>query len=78
MIVGLAFLDDQHRVLALAEGEELVVDQRIGDIQDVERHLGFAIEVGEPEALQRADHAIVHAALHDDADARLRRRRRTR
>ena len=77
-IVGLAFLDDQHRVLVVAEVDELVVDQRIGDVEHIERHFGLAIEVGEAETLQGADHAIVHAALHDDADAAVRRGRRTR
>ena len=37
-MVGLAFLDDQHRLLVLAEGEELIIDQRIGDVEDIERH----------------------------------------
>ena len=78
MIVGLAFLDDEHRVLVFAEVEELVVDQRIGDVQDIERHFGVAIDVGKAEALQRADDAVIHAALQDDADAALRRARRTR
>ena len=68
-VVRLAFLDHQHRVLARAEVEELVVDQRIGDVQHIERHVGAAADVGEAEALQRADDAVVHAALHDDADA---------
>ena len=43
-VVGLALLDDEHRVLALAEVEELVVDQRIDDVEDVERHVGLAVE----------------------------------
>ena len=56
-IVGLAFLDDQHGILALAEGEELVVDQRIDGVEHVERHVGVAVGVGKADALQRADHA---------------------
>ena len=67
-VVGLALLDDQHRVLALAEAQEFVVDQRVDGVQHVERHVGLAIGVGEADALQRADHGVVHAALHDDAD----------
>ena len=67
-VVGLAFLDDQDGVLAFAERQELVVDQRIDGVQHIERHVGVAIGVGKAEALQRADHRIVHAALHDDAD----------
>ena len=67
-VVGLAFLDHQHRILAFAERQELVVDQRIDGVQHVERNLGLAISVGKADALQRPDHRIVHAALHDDAD----------
>ena len=67
-VVGLALLDDEHRILALAEVQELVVDQRVGDVEHIERHVGLAVDVGEAEALQRADDAVVHAALHDDAD----------
>ena len=67
-VVRLAFLDDQHRVLADAERHQFVVDQRIGDVHDVERHTRRAPDVGEPEPLQRADDAVVHAALQDDAD----------
>ena len=77
-VVGLAFLDHEHRVLAFAERQELVVDQRIDGVQHVKRNLGLAISVGKADALQRADHGIVHAALHDDADRAVLRRRRTR
>ena len=68
-IVGLALFDDKDRFLVLAEGRELIIDQWIGDVQDIERHFGFAIEVGEAQTLQCADDAVIHAALHDDADA---------
>ena len=47
---------------------DLVVDQRVGDVQAVNRHRGFAVNVGKAELLQRAHDRIVHAALHDDAD----------
>ena len=36
-VVGLALLDDQDGVLVAAEVDHLVVDQRIGDVEDVER-----------------------------------------
>ena len=62
-VVRLPLLDDQHRVLVAGEVEELLVDQRIGDVQHVERHVGAAADVGEAEPLQRAHHAVVHAAL---------------
>ena len=64
----LAFLDDQDRLLARAEPHELGVDQRIGDVEHVERDAALAEHVGEPEHLERAQRGVVHAALHDDAD----------
>ena len=66
--IRLAFLDHQHRALADAERDQFVVDQRIGDVQDMERHARRAPNVGEAEQLQRAHDAVVHAALQDDAD----------
>ena len=77
-VVGLAFLDDQHRVLAFAEVQKLVVDQRVGGVEHIKRNVRLAIVVGEPHALQCADHGIVHAALHDDADRTVVLARRTR
>ena len=37
---GLAFLDDQHRALAGAELDDLLGDQRIGDVEAVDGDLG--------------------------------------
>ena len=42
--------------------------QRVGDVQDVERHAGVAPDVGQASPHQRPHHAVVHAALQDDAD----------
>ena len=53
--IGLAFFDQQHGALAGAESQDLVVHQRVGHVQDVERHLAVAERVGEPEQFQRAD-----------------------
>ena len=64
----LALLDDQDRLLAGAEADELVVDQRIGDVEHVERNAAVAEHIGEPEHLERAHRGVVHAALHHDAD----------
>ncbi len=66
--VGLAFLDHQHGALAGAEAHELLVDQRIGDVEHVERDAAGAEDVGEPDDFERAQRGVVHAALHDDAD----------
>ena len=67
-VVGLAFLDDQDGLLAGAEADELLVDQRIGDVHHVERHLAVAERVGEAVQHQRADRGVVEAALQHDAD----------
>jgi hypothetical protein len=69
--VGLALFDQKNRLLALAEAKELVLDDRIGDVHHVKRHLGLAMDICEAQPLQRADHAIVHAALKRDADLAL-------
>ncbi len=51
-VVGLPLLDDQHRILVAGEVEELFIDERIGDVQHIERHVGAAADVGEAEPLQ--------------------------
>ena len=66
--IRLAFLDDQHRALACAEFGQLVGDDRVRDVQHVQRHLRFSERVGKSEQLQRAEHAVVHAALQDDPE----------
>ena len=45
----------------------------IGNIHDVERNCGVAIDIGKAELLKGAHDAIVHAAEHDDADVALGR-----
>ena len=47
---GLAFLDREHGALAFAKAQDLAFDQRIGDVENVDRHLGFAERIGEPHA----------------------------
>ncbi len=64
----LALLDDQNRFFPRAEADEFGVDQRIGDVEHVERDAAIAEHIGEPEDFERAQRSIVHAALHDDAD----------
>jgi hypothetical protein len=53
-VLRLALLHDQHRGLAAAEAHDLRVDERIGDIEHVERQLRVAGGVGQTEQLQRA------------------------
>src|SRR6218665_143207 len=67
-VVGLAFLDHQHGPLATAEPVHLVLDQRVGDVQDVQRHAAGAEQVGLAQQFERAQHAVGQAAEGHDAD----------
>ena len=65
---GLSFLDHQHRLLAAAEVDHLAVDDRVGHVHHIERHARLAPDIGKSGLAQRGDDAVIHAALHDDAD----------
>src|SRR5215831_11288763 len=65
---GLAFLDDEHRVLVRAEPNDLLRHERIGHVQAVDRERTLAECVRETELLERAHDRVVHPALADDAD----------
>ncbi len=65
--VRLALLDDEDVALANTEGGDLVVDERIGNVQHMDRHSRRAVDVGDTEKLERPECGVVHAALHDDA-----------
>ena len=65
---GLSFLDHQHRFLAAAEVDHLAVDDRVGHVHHIERHARLAPDIGKSGLAQRRDDAVIHAALHDDAD----------
>jgi len=67
-VFGLAFLDHDHRLLAKAEVDDLLVDHRIGHVHHIDRYDRVAVDVGEPEILQRPHDVVVHAALDDQAD----------
>ena len=67
-VVGLAFLNEQHSALALAELDHLVIDYRVGDIHDVERDLALAVDIGKFQQFECAVHVIEQATLQDDAD----------
>ena len=43
--VRLSFLDEQHSLLVGAELHDFVVDDGVGDVHDVERDLGVAVDV---------------------------------
>ena len=67
-VVGKAFLDHQHGALAGAEGGDFFRHQRIDDVEHQHRHARFAEYVGQPHALERAQHAVGQTAHDDDAD----------
>jgi hypothetical protein len=53
----------------LQKRSDLVVDHRVGDVHHVQRHARLAPNRSAMvQALQRAQHVVVHAALRDDAD----------
>ena len=67
VVVGLAFFHHQHGLLALAKAHHLVFDQRVGHVQDVQRHARLAEQVGQVQLHQRAQRVVGHAAQHDHA-----------
>jgi hypothetical protein len=67
-VLRLTLLDHQHGALAGAEAHDLLVDQRIGDVEHIERQLGAAEAIGQPQQLERPHQRVVQAALHDDPD----------
>ena len=71
--IGLPLLNDEHGLLALAKRQHLFVDQWIGHTEHIQGHLGVAKDIGQTEQLQGAQHAVVHAALQNDADIGLAR-----
>ena len=67
-VLRLALLDDEQRALALGERRELGRYQRVGDVENVQRHLRRSEDVREAETLERAQEGVVEAALKHDAD----------
>ena len=66
--IGLSFLDHEDRVLALRELDDLPLHQRIGHIEHAQRHARAPERVGKADQLEPAQHRVVEAALHHDAD----------
>ena len=66
--IRLAFLDQQDASFPDAEPLELFVYQGIGDVQHIQWHLRLTKRVGQSQQFQRTQHAVVKAALHDDAE----------
>src|SRR6185295_3762411 len=67
-VIGEAFLDDQDVALAEAEGFQLVRNQRIREIEAIDRNARIAEIVGEAEPRERAQHRVGEAAEYDDAE----------
>ncbi|CAB4880947.1 unannotated protein [freshwater metagenome] len=66
--VGLPLLDEQNRALALAESDDLVVNDRIGDVHNVERDVAVAVRVGQAQQFEGTIHVVEQAALEDDPE----------
>jgi hypothetical protein len=70
-VVRLALFEQEHGAFTLAELDDLVVDDRVGHVHDVHRHLRTAVRVRAAEQFQRPVQRVVQAALDDDADVGL-------
>ena len=67
-VFGLPLLDDQDGALSGAEFDPFVGNQRIGDIQQVQRDLAGTECIGAIEQLERSECVVVQTALHHDSD----------
>ena len=54
----LALFDDENRFLIRAEADELGLDQRVGDIEHVERHAAFAEHVGKDKGIEACTESV--------------------
>ena len=67
VVIGLALLHHQHRLLAIAKTQQFRVDERVGDIHYVQGDARLAKQISHVVAHERALHVVVQAAKHDDA-----------
>ena len=67
-VIRESLFDDQHVFLADAERLQFVGDQRIDEIEAVDRDAGIAEIVGEAEARQRAQQRVGQPAERDDTE----------
>lgn len=72
--VRLAFLDQQHLALVLDEIDDLLVAQRVDDVQlqHADGRIRDPVLVGQAQIGQHAHHGVEHRAVGDDADWRVR------
>ena len=70
-IRGMPFFDHEDAVFALGKRQEVIIDQWVGDVENMQWHIAITVHVGEAEALQRSYHAIIKATLTDDTDLAL-------
>ena len=67
VVIGLALLHHQHRLLATAKPQQFRIDERVGDVHHVQGNPRLAKQIGHVVAHERALHVVVQAAEHDDA-----------
>ena len=66
--IGLSFFHNEQPALAGAKGFELFVHEWVGHIQHIQRNFRLTESIRQAQHLQGAEHAVVQAALHDDAE----------
>jgi hypothetical protein len=67
-VVGRTLLHDQRRAFSGAELAHFVRHQRIGDVEHIDRDPRGAVEIGQIEPRQSAEHSSGQPAENDDAD----------
>ena len=63
---GLPFFDHKNGSLTRRKCCDLLGDQRVGHIQDVDRHGAGAVNVGQPQLLKGPQDRVEVSALDDD------------
>ena len=63
-----AFLEHEHALLALEEGDELLGHERMDHVEDEQRDAGGAERVGHPQELESPQRGRGETALEDDAE----------
>ncbi len=67
-IIGTSLLDHEHGALSRAELAQLLGHERKRDVEHVDRYAARAVEIGEIESLERAQHPVGEPSEDDDAD----------
>ena len=67
-VFRLTFLDDEQRPLAGGEIRKLRRDERVGDVEDVQRHARRPEDIREAEPFECTQRGVVEPALQHDAE----------